>query len=176
MKYPFEVPFTEVEAEIDLYISSVFSCLESEFLVMPKGEGFVDYPVFERGYEFLKRITNGFRKIDSRSITEAAFQNPMVIIVLRTMLGFTPPEWACVTTQRTGVKFHRVCSHPGSKYPHVTNVGIKRQPGHKRTCGSACGCGLPVAKHACSRGWPGQDSPSGQSGYQHRPQWDNITF
>ena len=104
MKYPFEVPFTEVEAEIDLYISSVFSCLESEFLVMPKGEGFVDYPVFERGYEFLKRITNGFRKIDSRSITEAAFQNPMVIIVLRTMLGFTPPEWAYVTTQRTGVE------------------------------------------------------------------------
>lgn len=53
MKYPFEVPFSEVEAEPDLYISSVFSCLESEFLVMPKGDGFVDYPVFERGYENL---------------------------------------------------------------------------------------------------------------------------
>lgn len=104
MKYPFEVPFTEVEAEPDLYISSVFSCLESEFLVMPKGDGFVDYPVFERGYEYLKRVTNGFQDIDSWSITKAAFQNPMVIIVLRTMLGFTPPEWAYVTTQRTGVE------------------------------------------------------------------------
>jgi hypothetical protein len=104
MKYPFEVPFTEVEAEPDLYISSVFSCLESEFLVMPKGDGFIDYPVFERGYESLKRVTNGFQDIDSWSVTKLAFQNPMIIIVLRAMLGFTPPEWAYVTTQRTGVE------------------------------------------------------------------------
>jgi hypothetical protein len=104
MKYPFEAPFAEVEAEPDLFISSVFSCLESEFLAMPKGEGFVDYPVFESGYESLKRATNGFKDIDSWSVTKAAFQNPMIIIVLRTMLGFTPPEWAYVTTQRTGVE------------------------------------------------------------------------
>ncbi len=104
MKYPFEVPFAEIEAEPDLYISSVFSCLESEFLVMPKGDGFVDYPVFEMGYESLKRATNGFQDIDSWSITKAAFQSPMIIIVLRTILGFTPPEWAYVTTQRTGME------------------------------------------------------------------------
>lgn len=54
MKYPFEVPFSELEANPDVYIAAVFSCLESEFLVLPRGDGFVDYPVFEIGYESLQ--------------------------------------------------------------------------------------------------------------------------
>lgn len=104
MKFPFEVPYPELEANPDIYISTVFSCLESEFLVLPKGKGFIEYPVFENGYESLKQATNGFQNIDARIITNAAFQNPMIIIILRTMLGFTPPEWAYLTTQRTGME------------------------------------------------------------------------
>lgn len=104
MKYPFEVPFSELEANPDVYIAAVFSCLESEFFVLPRGDGFVDYPVFESGYESLKQSTGGFQNIDAGLITEAAYQNPMIIIVLRTMLGFTPPEWAYLTTRRTGVE------------------------------------------------------------------------
>lgn len=104
MKYPFEVPFPELEANPDEYISSVFSCLESEFLVLPRGEGFIDYPVFERGYESLKQATNGFQKIETEPVLKAAIQNPLIIIILRTMLGFTPPEWAYVATQRTGIE------------------------------------------------------------------------
>ena len=103
MKYPFEVPFSELETNPDIYISAVFSCLESEFLVLPRGDGFIDYPVFERGYESLKRVTHGFQNIDANIITKTVFENPMLIIVLRTMLGFTPPEWAYVTSQRTGI-------------------------------------------------------------------------
>lgn len=104
MKYPFEVPFVKLEDDPDEYISAVFSCLESDFLVLPKGEGFIDYPLFERGYESLKQATNGFQNIDAEPVTKAAIQNPMIIIILRTMLGFTPPEWAYVTTQRTGIE------------------------------------------------------------------------
>ena len=47
MKYPFELPFSEMRADLDTYVDAVFSCLESEFLMMPKGTGFIDYPVFE---------------------------------------------------------------------------------------------------------------------------------
>ncbi len=103
MKYPFEVPFSEVEANPDTFVSAVFSCLESEFLILPKGDGFIDYPVFEQGYESLKQATRGFQNIDAKLVMGAAFEKPMVIIVLRTILGFTPPEWAYVATQRTGV-------------------------------------------------------------------------
>jgi len=49
MPFPFEVDFQEITRNIDLYIDEVFACLESEFLVMPKGPGFVEFPVFEAG-------------------------------------------------------------------------------------------------------------------------------
>ncbi len=50
-KFPFEVPFDVVVADPDSYVDAVFSSLESEFIVLPKGDGFVEYSVFERGYE-----------------------------------------------------------------------------------------------------------------------------
>lgn len=49
MKFPFEVPFDKVLKNPGIYIDAVFSCLESEFLVMSKGAGFIDYPTFEQG-------------------------------------------------------------------------------------------------------------------------------
>ncbi|RJX21571.1 MAG: hypothetical protein C4570_02460 [Ammonifex sp.] len=103
MKYPFEVAFPEVQTNLDPFVTAIFSCLESEFLVLPKGDGFIDYPVFEQGYESLKQATNGFRNTNIGSVINAVFETPMVLIVLRTMLGFTPPEWAYIATQRTGI-------------------------------------------------------------------------
>jgi hypothetical protein len=102
-KYPFERPYSEVRADLDTYVDAVFSCLESEFLVMPKGVGFIDYPVFEQGYEALKHVTNGFTLLDTVTLLGKTFEAPIVILVLRTMLGFTPPEWAYVATLQTGV-------------------------------------------------------------------------
>ncbi len=103
LKFPFEARPEEILDDIDAYIDSVFSCLESEFLIMPKGVGFVEYPVFERGYETLKIVTTGFSQLDPDRIFPAAVSEPIVLVVLRAMLGFTPPEWGYVTTQRTGV-------------------------------------------------------------------------
>ena len=104
MKYAFEVPFAEVQAHLDTFVSVVLSSLESEFLVLPKGEGFVEYPVFEQAYEFLKQATSGFQTIDVETLTKAAIQVPMVMIVIRTILGFTPPEWAYLATRHSGVE------------------------------------------------------------------------
>ena len=70
---------------------------------MPKGVGFVEYPAFERGYEALKTATKGFAEFVPTKVLPAALAVPISIVVLRTMLGFTPPEWGYVTTQRTGV-------------------------------------------------------------------------
>ncbi len=102
-KYPFEVPFDEILEDAEPYVDAVFSCLESEFLIMPKGAGFVEYPIFERGYEALKAATKRFSKIESAEVLPVMLVEPISIVVLRAMLGFTPPEWAYVTTQRTGV-------------------------------------------------------------------------
>ena len=102
--FPFEVSLEEILRDPESYVDSIFSCLESEFLVMPKGAGFVEYPVFERGYEALKAATDGFSMFDPDKVYPMTVSEPISIVVLRTMLGFTPPEWGYVTTQRTGVQ------------------------------------------------------------------------
>ncbi len=101
--FPFEVPFDEILKNPDGYVDAVFSCLESEFLVMPKGAGFIEYPVFERGYEALKLATSGFSKFQLATVLPVTLKEPITIVVLRTMLGFTPPEWGYVTSQRTNI-------------------------------------------------------------------------
>lgn len=103
MPFPFEDPIDRVIGDIDAYIDEMFASLKSEFLAMPKGEGFVEYGVFEQAYEALKRSTGGFRRMDPATVVGCVFDVPITLIVLRTMLGFTPPEWAYIATQRTGV-------------------------------------------------------------------------
>lgn len=101
--FPFEVSLDEILQDTEGYVDAVFSCLESEFLIMPKGIGFVEYPAFERGYEALKAATIGFSKLDPEKVFPVMVSEPISIVVLRTMLGFTPPEWGYITTQKTGV-------------------------------------------------------------------------
>jgi hypothetical protein len=103
MPFPFEVPFNEVEAELDVFVDEVFGALQSEFLNLPKGEGFIDYSTFSKGYEELKATTKDFRDLSPEPIIATIYRIPISFIVLRTILGFTPPEWAYITTQRTDV-------------------------------------------------------------------------
>ena len=102
-KYPFEVGLDEILRAPDSYVDAVFSCLESEFLIMPKGAGFVDYPLFERGYEALKSATAGFKEVTPEKVFSIVVCEPIALVVLRSMLGFTPPEWGYLATRRTGV-------------------------------------------------------------------------
>jgi len=55
--------------------------------IMPKGQGFVEYPVFEQGYEALKQATSEFCDISPAPILRVVFRNPVALIVLRAMLG-----------------------------------------------------------------------------------------
>ncbi|MCX5644579.1 MAG: hypothetical protein NTZ17_07815 [Phycisphaerae bacterium] len=98
--YPFEVSYEEILRNPDQYVEAVFSCLESEFLNMPKGEGFITYPVFERGYEALKASTQSFSHMEVGSVLPTIVKEPISLVVLRTMLGFTPPEWGYLASQR----------------------------------------------------------------------------
>lgn len=104
MKYPFEVTRNEVLAAPETFVDTIFSSLASEFLVMPKGEGFLEYAAFADGYEQLKRFTEGFRLFDPAKIITAALEFPVILIVLRSMLGFTPPEWAYIASGRKGIE------------------------------------------------------------------------
>jgi len=104
MPSPFEVPFDEIENNADTYIDEVFSTLRSEFLVLPKGGGFVGYDDFDAGYQALKAATSNFRTVSELRILEAVRATPIALVVLRTILGLTPPEWAYLATAETGVE------------------------------------------------------------------------
>lgn len=49
MTFPFEMNFNEVQVNLDTCIDEIFACLDSEFLIMPKGAGFVEFETFEAG-------------------------------------------------------------------------------------------------------------------------------
>ena len=102
--FPFEVSFEHIQAAPDTYVQAIFSCLESEFLVLPKGQGFIEYPMFETGYEALKQATAAFTTLTPPTLYSVVLDVPISLIVLRTMLGFTPSEWAYIATQHTGVE------------------------------------------------------------------------
>jgi hypothetical protein len=103
MKFPFEATAEEISSNPEAFVAPVFSSLASEFLVMPRGGGFLEYRKFSEGYERLRQATGGFSNFRAPVVFEAALATPVVLIVLRAMLGFTPPEWAYLAESRTGV-------------------------------------------------------------------------
>jgi len=100
MRFPFEAELAEVLAAPESFVEAVFSSLASEFMVLPKGKGYLDYPTFASAYETLKKATLGFSKFDANVVLSAAVDCPVVLIVLRAILGFTPPEWAYVASNQ----------------------------------------------------------------------------
>jgi hypothetical protein len=107
MKLPFEATFSEIEAAPEAFVAAVFLSLASEFLTLPKGEGFVDYQAFEAGYEALKKATGGFASLPRADVLKTVLDAPISFVVLRSMLGFTPPEWAYIATQRHGAEINQ---------------------------------------------------------------------
>ena len=105
--FPFEVSLDEIESDLDSHVDAVFACLDSEFLVLPKGRGFVAFSTFEAGYEALKRATKNFTAVTPESLAQVVFETPISLIVLRCMLGFTPPEWAYYASRLTGFAISR---------------------------------------------------------------------
>lgn len=102
MPSPFEVPYDQIAANIEGFVDEVFASLQSGFMTLPKGPGFIEYGTFENGYEALKRTTASFRNLAPEPVLALVHERPITLIVLRTMLGFTPSEWADAATARTG--------------------------------------------------------------------------
>jgi hypothetical protein len=104
MPLRFEIDYQASAIAWDPLIDEVFGELKSSFIEMPKGAGFIDYTTFERGYQTLKRCTNAFTAVTPDTIITAVRKIPISFIVFRCILGFSPPEWAYVTSEMTGVE------------------------------------------------------------------------
>ncbi len=103
MPLRFDADYGDPALSFDPLVDEVFGELKSTFLEMPRGDGFVDYETFEKGYQELKRETAAFSNVTTATVVAAVEAAPIAFIVFRAILGFTPPEWAYVTSEITGV-------------------------------------------------------------------------
>lgn len=103
-RHPFQVSPDELGEDLAPFVDDIFRSLKSEFMIMPRGAGFIDYPTFDDSYEVLKRETSGFTLLEPERVFRAVVQSPVSLIVLRTMLGLTPPEWAYIASRDSGTK------------------------------------------------------------------------
>ena len=162
MKFPFEATFDQIIATPEPFVDAVFSSLVSEFLIMPKGEGFVEYSDFVSGYEELKKVTGGFKELNPPKVLPIVSRFPICLIVLRAMLGFTPSELAYVTAQRTGETvtqgFARSLDRKARTHP-LKPLNLDGIAGKRLTAMIVSACGLIT--HGC---------PSTPDGTIHRLQ------
>lgn len=103
MPRPFELDPTGLERRLDEMVDATFGDLQSQFLVLPKSGGFIEYADFQAAYEVLKRHTAAFASFDDNTVTAALEEDALAYVVLRTILGLSPPEWADLAKSEKGV-------------------------------------------------------------------------
>lgn len=101
--FPFQASEEGLQRNLEKYVESIIRSLHSELMELPKGASFISYEDFSKAYEELKKATDGFSVLDPNRILEVCLRVPLTLIVLRTILGFSPTEWAAAA-QRFGVK------------------------------------------------------------------------
>jgi hypothetical protein len=92
--HPFQAAPDDLAARIEAMVDVTFADLTSEFLLLPKGSGFIDYAAFRDAYEVLKRHTHDFTEFGFREAFGAVDENSRAFCVIRAILGVSAPEWA----------------------------------------------------------------------------------
>ncbi|MCC7416585.1 MAG: hypothetical protein IT176_05530 [Acidobacteria bacterium] len=104
MPRPFEIGFDDLQVRVDEMVDATFADLQSQFLVLPRGDHFVDYADFQSAYEMLKRHTDAFGAFTADRIWNALREDALAFLVVRTILGLSPPEWADLARSDLGVE------------------------------------------------------------------------
>jgi hypothetical protein len=94
MQRPFELDPVELEIRLDEMVAVTFGDLQSQFLVLPRGTGFIPFEDFQAAYEVLKRQTSAFASFNESAVWAAIEEDALALLVLRAILGLSPPEWA----------------------------------------------------------------------------------
>lgn len=102
---PYEVDLADIPTHLDELVQSTFDDLTSQFMLLPRGTIFLEYSYFRAGYEALRKHTDGFKSLDVDRCWSAMRQNAVAGIVLRTILGVTPPEWQDLAKEETDEQF-----------------------------------------------------------------------
>ena len=66
MSQPFELTPPELQARLEEMVDVTIADLSSEFLLLPRGDAFLNYTDFRAAYEVLKRHTDAFTDLSGR--------------------------------------------------------------------------------------------------------------
>lgn len=102
MPHPFEVTPEYLRDHLEEMVTATFADVQSQFLILPRGRSFVEYPAFQDAYEVLKRHTSAFSVLTKDTTWDALRENALTFMVLRTILGLSPPEWAELARSERG--------------------------------------------------------------------------
>ncbi len=103
MTHPFELGLQDLQSRIDEMVSVTFGDLHSQTLSLPMGNGFLPYATFQEAYEVLKRETGAFLRFTDDTLWAALRADALTFVVIRTILGLAPPEWADLAKAERGV-------------------------------------------------------------------------
>jgi hypothetical protein len=98
----FEFSPEELRERLEEIVDETFGDLQSQFLVLPRGGSCIDYPGFQDAYEVLRRNTDGFSYLTEDAVWTALREDSLVLVVLRTILGVSPAEWADIARSELG--------------------------------------------------------------------------
>lgn len=96
---PYHLTEDDLENNLDEMVETTFEDLASQFLLLPRGPSFVTYDTFQAAYEQLRINTNGFATLTVDRVWDALRVHATGWIVLRSILGLSPPEWADIANE-----------------------------------------------------------------------------
>jgi hypothetical protein len=100
--YWFQASQEELSNNIDTYADRFAADLQSFFFVMPKGDDFLGFARFREAYVALAESTKSFATFTTADVESAVRRDPIALVVMRTILGLSPPELAYIARTTSG--------------------------------------------------------------------------
>lgn len=107
---PYQLTAPELAQRLDEMVAVTFADLTSQFMVLPRGDAFLTYETFRDAYETLRHATEGFAPLTPDSCWKALRDDARALIVLRTILGMSPPEWRDLTAEEAKTTFPSIAA------------------------------------------------------------------
>lgn len=101
--YPFQTSSQQLKANLGRYVDVIVGSLQSYYLVMPKTEKFLEFERFAAAYHVLAKHTESFEVFSLEAVLSAIGEDPVVFVVLRSILGLSPPELAHLAGERRDI-------------------------------------------------------------------------
>lgn len=107
MTNPYETK--PADSDVESLAQNVINNLQSTVLTLPKWtdpdaeDNYIEQDEFRQAYDVLCEKTDGFERWNLETVWSAYDENRLVFLIVRTILALTPPEWAALTREETGV-------------------------------------------------------------------------